>query len=165
MTGLTSAENLVLPAATTSTYCYKYMFGGCTSLTTAPEIYVINPAGGCCEEMFINCTSLTTAPSILPATTLGIYCYEKMFMGCTSLIQTPELPATTLVDFCYTNMFYGCSNLNYVKCLATDISAYKSTQGWLVGVKSTGTFVKHKDANWTTGDSGIPSGWTVQNAT
>ena len=57
-TNLVSAENLVLPATTLDVRCYKKMFQGCTSLTTAPE---------------------------LPATTLPNYCYEYMFDGCSSL--------------------------------------------------------------------------------
>ena len=62
-------------------------------------------------------------------------------------------------------MFDGCTSLNYIKCLATDISASNCTFGWMNGVSSTGTFVKHPNMNdWTTGSSGTPSGWTVVNA-
>ena len=38
----------------------------------------------CYRNMFSGCTSLTTAPS-LPATTLANYCYSNMFYGCTSI--------------------------------------------------------------------------------
>ena len=38
----------------------------------------------CYRNMFSGCTSLTTAPS-LPATTLAFYCYSYMFYGCTSI--------------------------------------------------------------------------------
>ena len=62
-------------------------------------------------------------------------------------------------------MFYNCTRLNYIKCLATDISATNCTQGWVSGVASTGTFVKNPNmTSWTTGVDGIPSGWTVQDA-
>lgn len=103
---------------------------------------------------------------IMPATTLSNYCYYNMFNGCTSLITAPELPATTLVNRCYYLMFNNCTNLNYIKCLATDISATDCTSLWVQGVSSqTGTFVKSSSmSSWTTGKSGIPSGWTVQNA-
>ena len=37
-TGLTSAENLILPATTLANYCYQSMFYRCTSLTTAPAL-------------------------------------------------------------------------------------------------------------------------------
>ena len=112
--------------------------------------------------MFLNCTSLTTSPE-LPATTLTSNCYTAMFNGCSSLITAPELPATILVSFCYIAMFMNCTKLNYIKMLATDISANACLGNWVMGVSSTGTFVK--DSNMTllpTGSSGIPEGWTVQ---
>ena len=114
--------------------------------------------------MFYGCTNLTTAPE-LPATTLAGYCYDGMFRDCTSLTTAPELPATTLVDYCYQYMFYGCTSLNYIKCLATDISATNCTLDWVNGVTSTGTFVKNANmSSWTTGVNGIPTNWTVQDA-
>lgn len=134
---LVSAENLVLPTNTTPG-CYYYMFYGCTSLTTAP---------------------------VLPATTLTDYCYYGMFDDCTSLTTAPALPATTLANNCYECMFYGCSLLNSITCLAMDISAEYCTNNWLNGVAQTGTFTKASDmTDWTEGEDGIPSGWTVQNA-
>ena len=118
----------------------------------------------CCQSMFAGCTSLKTAP-VLNAKTLNFKCYESMFAGCTSLTAAPELPATTLGNYCYANMFSGCTNIKYIKCLATNISALNCTYCWVLGVSPTGTFVKNPDMeNWTTGDLGIPSGWTVENA-
>jgi hypothetical protein len=137
-TKVINAENLSLPATTLASSCYSGMFNGCTSLITAP---------------------------VLPATTLVFGCYRSMFCGCTSLTTAPVLPATTLANNCYFNMFYGCTNLNYIKCLATDISASNCTNNWVDGVPSTGTFVKASSmSGWTEGISGIPQGWTVQDA-
>lgn len=49
--------------------------------------------------------------------------------------------------------------------LATDISASNCLNNWVNGVSSTGTFVKNAAmTSLPTGASGIPSGWTVQNA-
>ena len=63
-------------------------------------------------------------------------------------------------------MFKGCTNLNYIKCLATDISASSCLNYWVDGVASTGTFVKAASmTSWRTGESGIPNDWTVQDAT
>ena len=161
-TSLTTAP--ALPATALASNCYQYMFGGCTSLTTAPALPATTLAGGCYSGMFNNCTSLTTAPA-LPATTLANYCYQYMFNGCTKLTTAPALPATTLTNSCYSYMFYRCTKLNYIKCLATDISAPYCTKNWVSGVASTGTFVKNPDmASWPTGDNGIPTGWTVQDA-
>ena len=163
-TGLTSAEFLILPATILAEACYADMFWNCRSLTIAPELPATTLANSCYLNMFANCTSLTTAPE-LPATTLVYSCYNNMFFACKSLTSAPELPATTLANSCYLNMFYGCTNLNYIKCLATDISAYLCTYNWVMNVSSTGTFVKNPNmSSWTIGDSGIPQGWTVQDA-
>ena len=188
-TNLVSAENLVLPATTLAEYCYIGMFFGCTSLTTAPALSATTLANGCYSNMFRDCISLTTAPvlpattlssncyyymfqgctslttaPVLPATTLEIYCYGYMFKGCTKLTTAPQLPATTLADGCYSSMFEGCSSLNYIKCLATNISKYNCTGNWVSGVASTGTFVKASSmTSWTTGNSGIPNNWTIEN--
>ena len=135
-----SEKAIELPATTLTTSCYAYMFKGCTNLTRAPAL----PA-----------TTLTNAKS----------CYTRMFYGCTSLTSAPDLPATTLVDNCYSSMFEGCTKLNYIKCLATNISANNCTKGWVSNVSSTGTFVKASNmSNWTEGEDGIPTGWTVENA-
>ena len=162
-TGLTSAP--VLPATTLGSSCYSYMFEGCTRLTVAPALPATTLRYECYRSMFEGCTGLTTAPAALPAETLQRGCYMSMFKGCTSLTAAPELPATTLADQCYWSMFENCSNLNYIKCLATDISASYCTRSWVQGVSSTGTFVKHPSmTGWSTGNNGIPSGWTVQDA-
>jgi len=114
--------------------------------------------------MFGDCTSLTSVQSELPATTLANMCYLAMFMGCSGLTTAPQLPATTLANYCYQSMFRDCWKLNYIKCLATDISAYECTWNWVYDVPSSGTFVKAASMTWPSGDSGIPSGWTVIDA-
>ena len=160
-TSLTTAP--VLPATTLETRCYAAMFYGCTSLTKAPELPATTAVYLCYDSMFQGCTSLTKAPA-LPATILGRECYKDMFYGCTSLTKAPELPATTLAEECYSGMFYGCTSLNYIKMLAT-VWATRPLIKWVEGVSSTGTFIKHPDANIPTGANGIPSGWTVETAT
>jgi len=155
-----------LPATTLVKGCYDNMFYNCTSLTTVYALPSTALEENCYDNMFAKCTSLATVPSnMLPATTLKKFCYFNMFQGCTSLRNAPDLPATTLVKGCYQVMFDGCSSLNYVKCLATDISATVCTSEWLKNVSSTGTFVKNSSMNdWTRGENGIPTNWTVQNA-
>ena len=107
-TSLTTAPKL--PAEQLASYCYEYMFYGCTSLTTAPELPAEQLALCCYDYMFYECTSLTTAPK-LPAKQLASYCYHSMFYKCTSLTTAPELPATTLQPNCYAYMFSGCTSL------------------------------------------------------
>lgn len=164
-TSLTSAPEL--PATLLLDSCYNSMFQGCTSLTTAPELPATTLVFGCYNSMFKNCTSLTSAPE-LPATILASNCYNSMFYGCTALTTAPELPATELrnSDYaCYYCMFKNCTSLNYIKCLAINISDNSCTFDWVNGVAASGTFVKSSNmSSWTTGDDGIPTGWTVQDA-
>lgn len=129
-----NASNLILPAATLTDSCYRAIFYGCTLLTAAPA---------------------------LPASTLAANCYRAMFYNCTSLTTAPQLLATTLINYCYNNMFFGCTSLSYIKCLATNISASYSHTYWVRNVAATGTFVKPTSTSWSSGISGIPSGWTV----
>lgn len=161
--GCTSLVNAPkLPATTLEEGCYSGMFFGCISLTTTPELPATTLALGCYESMFQGCTSLTTAPE-LPAATLSDNCYTNMFSGCTSLTEAPELLATILVDACYAGIFDGCSNLNYIKMLATDISAFDCLYDWVKDVAGSGTFTKNVNmTSLSTGTSGIPSGWTVE---
>lgn len=186
---IVNVDSRLLSGFTTLTEkCYKAMFYGCTSLTSAPELPATTLAPSCYAHMFNNCTQLTTA-SELPATALTTYCYLNMYYGCTSLTSAPELQATTLAQSCYAymfsnctslttapilpaqtlasgsyrSMFDGCSSLNFIKCLATNISASNSHINWVSGVASSGTFVKDPSMeSWTTGVSGIPNGWTVR---
>ena len=159
-TSLVSAPEL--PATTLATYCYQYMFEGCTSLVSATELPATTLANYCYDNMFGGCSNLTTAPE-LPATTLADYCYYYMFSSCTSLTTAPELPATTLADYCYRYMFSNCSKLNNITMLATDISAKECLYYWVNNVSSSGTFIKHPSmTKLSTGISGIPSGWTVE---
>ena len=158
-TSLTSAP--ALPGTTLANYCYTRMFRGCSSLATAPALPATILANNCYFGMFYGCTNLTTAPA-LPGTTLANNCYEHMFYGCTNLTTAPALPATTLTTCCYYGMFYNCTKLNYIKMLATDISADNCLTDWVNRVASSGTFVKHKDMNsLPSGQSGIPTGWNV----
>ena len=160
-TSLTTAPKL--PATSLNSNCYANMFRGCTSLTAAPELPATTLASYCYYSMFFGCTGMTTAPD-LPATTLDNYCYANMFRGCTNLKTAPNLSATRLVNGCYAGMFYGCTKLNYIKMLATNINSTNCLSTWVKDVASTGTFIKRPNMVLPTGTSGIPSGWTVQNA-
>ena len=178
------------PAITLANYCYSGMFSGCTSLVDASDLPAKVLAYDSYANMFSNCNSLRSAPKIEATTFAHGSCYE-MFKGCTSLMEVPDLAATTMAEVCcmnmfegcekmesapllpanklekqsYHGMFAGCTNLRSVECLATDISEEGCVYNWLDGVSSTGTFVKAAAMNdWPVGGSGIPIGWTVQDA-
>jgi len=129
-----SAENLVLPATTLTAHCYRALFANSPSVIVAPD---------------------------LPATTLADSCYRYMFQDC-SIESAPDLLAPVLVVECYEGMFNKCSNLHYIKCLATDINALSGTLAWVQSVATRGTFVKAADIEWTIGNNGIPTKWTIQ---
>lgn len=158
-TSLTGAPEL--PATTVGRHSYDGMFYGCWGLTAAPEISATTIDKYAFSVMFRDCKNLVTAPSTLPATTLANGCYANMFNGCDNLTTGPELPAPTLTNYCYTSMFNECYKLNYLKCLATNVSATNCLQNWLYGVQNErGTFVKDANMNiqiW-------PSNWTVVDA-
>lgn len=130
-----------------------------SSLTTLSDT-------GALRTLFYQNTYLIDASELLlPATTLSARCYQGLFNGCTNLTAVPVLPAATLASNAYNNLFNACSSLTYIKCLATDISASNCTSNWVNGVAATGTFVKASSmSSWTTGNNGIPSGWTVEDA-
>lgn len=153
--------SITLPSTTLSNGCYCEMFYG-SNLTTAPVLPATNLAEYCYKGMFLG-TSITTAPT-LPATTLATGCYHDLFLGCTSLTTGPVLPASVLQQYSYYGMFYNCSSLNSVTIYADDISAYGCVDYWLYGVAATGTLHNLGSATYTTGDSGIPSGWTETNS-
>ena len=166
-TGCTSlTEAPALPATTLTNECYQFMFSGCTSLTKAPRLPATTLTSECYTSMFSGCTSLTEAPA-LPATALTNECYQFMFSGCTSLTKTPELTVSSFYLYCYKGMFKNCSSLNEVHCKvsstisSSQISAH--AKDWLSGVSSTGKFYTNADANWPSGASGIPEGWTRVN--
>lgn len=181
-------HNLILPYMEVAIDGYGSMFRGCTSLQTAPQLPATTIKGLGYEYMFNDCTSLVNAPSVLPGTELGDKAYNHMFYGCTSLQTIPkilatnfsnnyicqgmfrgcseltkvELPSNDIKNYCYQEMFRGCSKLNYVKCLTNTTGSETTKKNWLYAASPTGTFVKKRGVNWTTGDNGIPSGWTVE---
>ena len=113
-------------------------------------------------SMFSNSKLIHASNLVLPIT-LAPWCFSTMFFR-SSVIDSPKLMAPTLVDHCYNSMFGYCSSINNVTCLATSgINTNDSTRNWLQNVSSTGTFIKSSAASWPTGNSGIPSGWTVVN--
>ena len=124
-----------LPATTLEARCYENMFNSCTSLTTAPELPATTLTMHCYYNMFNGCTGLTSAPE-LPATTLAGYCYQYMFNSCTSLTSAPALPATTLAPYCYSGMFEGCASLTTAHALPATTLATECYRGMFFGCTS-----------------------------
>ena len=144
------------------------MFGGCTSLTKAPDILAEDVKAAGCMGMFQECTNLVKAPA-LPATAVGMLGYNNLFMGCSSLEESPELPAEVVNLYgTYGLMFQQCTKLKKITMLATTVQA-NAFSNWIASVPSGGTFVMSKDASWSPDPSAanyvagiVPDGWTVE---
>lgn len=149
-----------MPATGLTNCCYHHMFSGCTALTTAPTLPATTMASGCYLSLFEK-TAISSVPDdYLPSIRLAEECYVAMFQG-TRLTKSPNLPATALKDRCYYAMFRDCYSLNEIHCDATAISASMCTYLWVQRIPSSGNFYGKSAAGWSTGDSGIPSGWTA----
>ena len=175
-------KTIELPATTVGKGGYFYMFAYCTSLEVAPELPATTFSGtyqGNHQEapygrMFSDCYSLKKGPSRLPANTV-IFCYWDMFDSCFSLEASPVLEDETPADNAYATMFSDCYNLKQITCYARNNLWPREephhTQGyyliipgavknWVRRVSPTGVFIKHPNASWPVGESGIPKGWS-----
>lgn len=165
--------NFDLPAIDAGNCCYQEMFSGCTALQNSPILHIETFSGrnGSCMQMFYNCRNLVDVPFSLHITSDSStywYRFYQMFYGCTSLVKAPTIitDVTSFDSQAFNGMYGGCTNLNYIKFITPSGTISTNYFGsWVNGVASSGTFVKHPNATWTTGTSGIPSGWTVQTAT
>ena len=168
-----------LPATTLASYCYDGMFSDCRSLTEAPELPATILSEYCYNGMFMNCSSLVTAPA-LPAANLMRGCYLNMFHSCKALTESPILVANDCTpNECYDYMFCDCTSLNKITMLGTKFptgggcggcggcGGSHGFRGWVLGVPSTGTFIKNPGIDVPDdlpyGIRGVPIGWTVQN--
>ena len=107
------------------------------------------------EYTFSTCNYFVAAPE-LPMMNLGEYAYNCMFYGCSQLEVAPELPYNNPPTGAYERMFYRCGNLQYIKC---DASNTGMTDEWVREVAGYGIFIQAPGVEWSTGWSGIPSGW------
>ena len=187
-TALTSANSI--PARNFPIQACFYMYYGCTSLVSTAAMRVDDAAMSALHSMYQGCTLLTDAENITINSFTGDTICQNMFRQCSSLVdKIPTINASSITNGCFTYMYYQCSNLtkahsfpaltllqtcysfmyhstkvNYIKMLATDISATNCLKNWVYGVPNVNTsiFVKHIDAQWTTtGDSAVPTRWKV----
>jgi hypothetical protein len=116
-------------------------------------------------NLFGGCTSLTTAPELPFTSDVGNHAYRQMFFGCTHLTKSPYLPAKSIGTYAYYSMFYNCTALNEVHC---ELQSFSSNNlSWLHNVSKVGTFhcTSTLGTNQTIsrGESACPKGWTVVN--
>ena len=127
-----------LPAVRMARSCYRSMWQGCVSLTSAdipemPEGKVLDEK--CFSNMFNGCAGLTDTME-LPETTLAQDCYAYMYRDCVSLTGVTELPATHVSPSAYFGMFMGCSALVTPPALPATSMGYSSYQEMFLGCSS-----------------------------
>lgn len=89
-------------------YELGYMFWGCQSLTTLPEIITTN---GCVVDgMFGQCNSLQS----LTGDFIGVYSSDSMFTQCGNLQTVPNIEFDETGQRTASDMFGGCNNLENI---------------------------------------------------
>ena len=166
-TSLISANmTLIIPPDSNRNNLFKNMFNSCINLVIPPTIIGTTLGSyAIFEGMFSGCTSLVNAPELPSFPKINTNCFCDMFNGCTSLINAPTINTTQIWNYGCKGMFKGCTSLQNIKCLATDLSGTDCTKEWVQNVSLTGTFIKNSSmSSWPSGDNGIPSSWTVVDA-
>ena len=90
----------------------SYMFYGCSSLTTVPDMETSQVT--IMMSMFDGCSSLTTAPAM---DTSQVTNMRYMFYDCSSLTTVPDMDTSQVTNM--SSMFYGCSSLTTVPDMHT----------------------------------------------
>lgn len=156
-----------LPAEDVPDYAYLFMFGECSSLVTAPNILGKTFGESSCDTMFSCCTNLLEPPQELNIETCSSNSFAYMFVNCSSLLKSPyirisanKITKKTQFESCFMN----CSALGEITCTGRPINVMQSPTNWVLGVTRTdGTFHTTEGTGWSTGNNGIPKGWTRVN--
>lgn len=127
------------------------------SMLRFPDIKL---ATNCYTAAFQDCKRLRIPP-ILPSTQLAESCYQYMFNGCNLLEKAPDLPATIIPSKAYSRMFLECRSIKSIRCNAESMSEDSLTD-WVSLVGYTGTFYKKRGVEYSRGNNGIPTGWSVE---
>ena len=126
------------------------------SVTTLPEKCFANAFQ---NPNLISIDNLTLGSSV---TTLGSNVFYQMFAGSQIQNGLDLSSVTTLGSEAMVYMYQDCSSL--ATAYAPNVSTWSTskTNAWLMGVASTGVLYKPANLTISTGDSGVPSGWTTQ---
>lgn len=87
--------------------------------------------------------------------------FVSLFSGCSQLTTSPTFNIKKLNGTnCLARLFYNCVNLTRIEVKFEQWDTHKSV-GWAYGVSPTGVFYLPEGTTYSTGDSGVPSGWEV----
>ena len=101
---------------------------------------------------------------VMPDGTYAAWGMLDMFYGCEYLTTSPIIRVTNMVypGDTFTELFYNCTSLTDIVCLYDNPGNGDDFQRWVKNVPANGTFTKKQGVQWTSGENGIPNGWTVQ---
>lgn len=108
------------------------------------------------EGNLIDASSLQLNAEIVP-----MHAYDSMFHYCNNLESAPIIKSQTFGNGSCTVLFKECSKINRIECHATNPTS-QQFNNWVINVAPNGTFVKKRGVTWPSGNSGIPTGWTVE---
>ena len=97
----TSVDDLIQPSDTENVTDTRYMFNGCSNLTSIPQLNTSNVTN--MYHMFYNCARLTTVPLL---NTSNVTDMNAMFEYCNALTAIPQFDTSKVTDMHYT--FQGC---------------------------------------------------------
>ena len=159
--GIVDASRLYLLRGTPPTSCCNSMFRGCTGMTAMPSLTNCGVSSGCYANAFYDCWNLTAATT---TNEMEYSCFSSAWENCYGLEEAfiGVYDTLTLPERSFHRAFYECKNLRFIDASTVqDHSASNCTYNWVFGVKSSGRFWKKSGVSWSTGVSGIPSGWTT----
>jgi len=166
---LIDASNLILPALTCTASCYNGMFRGCTNLVYGPKLLpALNVPTDGYSSMFEGCTSLVEAPEILATTVSGNTALNKMFCMNRNNKVTAAMTKGPVLRISNPNSYKNvyqqlfCGNGNIVEITVLNSGTNLSFTNWLNNVSSTGVIKTLSGTTFTSGASGLPSGWTTE---
>lgn len=121
-----------------------------------------NDSANAFNALFRNDDNLVDASSLqLNAILVPSNAYDSMFSHCTNLESAPIIKGQTFSNGSCNTLFINCTKINRIECHATNPASGQFVQ-WLQDVSVNGVFVKKRGVTWSSGTSGIPTGWTVE---
>lgn len=145
---------------------FAFMFANCEDLEEVGDIFTntgINEAYYDFAGTFANCTSLSDMSGLrLKSIYTQNGAFYGMFAG-SSITKSPLLYDSAIYSS-YAYMFKNCNNLNEIWAYFDPTQGWNggpvSLTDWVNGVAASGTFHYKTGMIWTTGNDGIPTGWS-----
>ena len=110
-----SFENIIKFEDTSNVTNMKNMFGGCTNLTTIPQLDTSNVTN--MYGMFISCDLLTSIPLL---DTSNVTNMDSMFFNCRKLTSIPQLDTSNVTNM--NQIFLYCDKLTEIHMTGMKVS-------------------------------------------